>query len=190
MSERRFNPENMARLDSPERRQSLPPERLVALLNIEDGDTVVDIGAGTGYFTLPAAKLTRGKVIALDAEPQMLEELQKRAREAGLSHIQSQLGEIERMPLPDGAADHVIASLVLHEVEPPEQGLKEIHRILKPGGRVLIAEWDVKKPKEGPPPAHRILSDDLLHAILQLGFKEISVSFPSEQYYVMTGMKA
>lgn len=70
--DKRFNPEHAAKLDNPERRKALPPETILTLLDIQTGDTVLDLGAGTGYFTLPASKLCR-EVIALDVEPQMLD---------------------------------------------------------------------------------------------------------------------
>lgn len=76
MHERRFNPENMSRLDNPERRKKFPPEKLLELLQIDKKDNILDLGAGIGYFTIPAAQMTDGSVFALDIEPKMLEEIQ------------------------------------------------------------------------------------------------------------------
>ncbi len=69
--EKRFNPQHLHKLDNPERRKSLPPDKLLDLLKIRDTDTVLDLGAGTGYFTLPASWLCE-KFDGLEAEPQML----------------------------------------------------------------------------------------------------------------------
>ena len=66
MTERRFKPKHMKKLDNPERRKLLPPHKLLELLEIQDNDILIDLGAGTGYFTIPAASLTRNKVYALD----------------------------------------------------------------------------------------------------------------------------
>lgn len=114
MTERRFKPEHMKKLDNPERRKLLPPHKLLELLEIQDNDILIDLGAGTGYFTIPAASLTRNKVYALDVEPQMLQYLGKRVEEQKLDNVELIEGAIEHIPLTGQIADHVIASFVLH----------------------------------------------------------------------------
>lgn len=83
----RMSAEKMHDLDSPERRKILPPKDLLILASISPNDTVVDVGAGTGYFTLPAVKLTTGKVIAIDVNSKMLEYIQEKAQEQGVMNL-------------------------------------------------------------------------------------------------------
>lgn len=189
MNERRFNPANAARLDNPERRKALPPEKLLELLNVRETDTVVDLGTGTGYFTLPAAQLTSNMIYAVDAEPQMLQILQKRLQEQNVDHVKLMEGAIESIPLPDETADAVIASFVLHEVSPLEQGLSEIHRIMKEGGGILCIEWEKKAMEQGPPLHHRLHSDELKEQMEQAGFRDIQITKPTEAHYVVTAKK-
>jgi len=189
MTERRFNPEHMKKLDNPERRKLLPPHKLLELLEIQDNDILIDLGAGTGYFTIPAASLTRNKVYALDVEPQMLQYLGKRVMEQKLDNVELIEGAIERIPLAGQIADHVIDSFVLHEVEPLEKGLQEMGRVLKPGGKVLCVEWEKKQTEQGPPLHHRIQSNELAKAFGENGFLVEKLTYPSDQHYLMVARK-
>lgn len=117
MSERRFDPAKMAKLDNPERRKALPPEKILQMLNIKENDDILDLGAGTGYFRLPAAEITKGTIYALDVEPEMIRVLQERVNEKELTNVKYIEGVIEDIPLGDSIADHVIASFELHEIE-------------------------------------------------------------------------
>ncbi|MCZ8513695.1 methyltransferase domain-containing protein [Paenibacillus filicis] len=189
MSERRFDPVKMARLDSPERRKALPPEKILSLLEIKENDTVLDMGAGTGYFSFPAAKLTSGTVYALDVEPQMLEVLKQRIDEQHLKNIDLIEGAIENIPLDNDQVNQIIASFVLHEVELLSKGLQEIWRVLKSGGRCLCLEWEKKPMEQGPPLEHRIHSDDMKKAFEDSGFQIVHFTFPTESHYIIVAQK-
>ena len=73
----KFNPASMHKLDNSGRREMLPPEKVLLLTGLKEGDIFLDIGAGIGYFAIPAAEITgeSGKVIAADISPEMLDEL-------------------------------------------------------------------------------------------------------------------
>lgn len=189
MHERRFNPDNLERLDNPERRRMIPPEQVLKLLPIEGSDVILDVGAGTGYFTIPAAQMTGGTVYALDVEPRMLELLRNRVEEQGLSNIESKEGPLEAIPMPDGSVDHVIASIVLHEAEPYTQGLAEIGRVLKKGGHLLCLEWEHKVTESGPPPSHRIPSEQMEESLKEAGFELVTRQDPSDALYLMIARK-
>ncbi len=133
----RFSPEKMHLLDTPERRKVMPPQEFLDMVSVQTQEAVVDLGAGTGYFSIPAAQMTNGTVYAVDVEPKMLEMLKQRAEEHGLSNVTPITGTIENIPLQDSMADVVIASLVLHGLKSLSKGLKEIHRILKADGKLL-----------------------------------------------------
>jgi len=189
MSERRFDPAMMAKLDNPERRKALPPEQLLTMLNIKETDNILDLGAGTGYFTIPAAQMTQGQVYALDVEPQMLDALKERVNNQALENVQYVEGVIEEIPLKDSIADHVIASFVLHEVEPLSKGLQEIYRSLKGNGTCFCLEWEKKESDQGPPLHHRIHSTDMEEAMKKEGFKIINKFFPTDQHYILIAQK-
>ena len=100
---------------------------------------VLDIGAGTGYFSIPATSLTTGTVYALDTEPAMLDMMRRRAQEQGLANIKV-MERLESLPFEHEAVDRVIASLILHITEQLEQSIRQMAKSL-PGGRCLCLEW-------------------------------------------------
>lgn len=81
-----FSTDKMHLLDTPDRHKLMPPKELLDMV-LQTQDTVVDLGAGTGYFTLPAAQMTNGTVYAVDVEPKMLEVLEQRVEEHALSNV-------------------------------------------------------------------------------------------------------
>lgn len=185
MENKRFRPEHMERLDSPERRKALPPEALLGALAIGSRDDLLDIGAGTGYFCIPAARMTQGRVYALDVAPQMLAELETRVQQAELGNVTFVQGVAEQIPLDDHVVDHVIASFVLHETDPLATALAEIHRVLRPGGQCLCVEWEKTPSESGPPLHHRLHSTDLADSLERAGFTISSVQHPTTQHYVI-----
>ena len=117
------------------------PKRILRPL-VAAGDTVVDLGCGPGFFTLPLAEMVGdgGRVIAVDVQQGMLDLLRARAETAGLdSRIQTYLATPDA-PLAIGPADLVLAFWVLHEAPDQERLLADAHGLLRPGGRLLLVE--------------------------------------------------
>lgn len=189
MSERRFNPEKMGKLDSPERRKALPPEKLLQMIPLGTGGNLLDLGAGTGYFTLPAAKMTQGTIYALDIEPRMLDVLRSRLEEEGITNVEFLQGPAEQIPLSDGTVQGVIASLILHEVESLVSGLEEIYRVLEDGGYLFCLEWEDKEMDQGPPRSHRIHSSEMEQAMEKVGFTVVKRDFPTDAHYILLAKK-
>lgn len=189
MCNHRFDPAKMNKLDNPERRKVFPPEKILSLLQIKKDDVVLDLGAGPGYFTLPAASLTTGKVFALDVEPKMLEVLKQKTDQHSLDNVHLLKGTIEDIPMGNNQADRIIASLVLHEVDFLSGAIQEIHRVLKPGGRLLCLEWEKKSAEQGPSQRSRIHSDEMKKTLVDNGFHIVQFSSPTEQHYMIIAQK-
>lgn len=99
----------------------------------------VDIGSGEGDISLFLARGCK-KVTAIDLNQKMLEVLKDRFAREGFSHIEVRQGDMEHIPLPDGSADLAVLSQVLHHAASPENGLSEMLRILKPGGKFILLD--------------------------------------------------
>ena len=103
------------------------------------GQSAADLGAGTGFVT--EGLLARGlRVVAVDQSPAMLEVLRSRLADAGA--LDCRVGEAESLPLDNDAVDYVFANMYLHHVEEPPAAIREMVRILKPGGKLVITDLD------------------------------------------------
>lgn len=110
---------------------------------IQPGDSVLDVGCGTGEVTLLAkTRAKTGKAYGIDPAPEMIAVAQKKAARKKLD-IDFRVGVIESLPFPDASIDVVTSSLMMHHLpeELKTRGLNEIYRVLKPGGRLLIADF-------------------------------------------------
>lgn len=129
-------------LDSPVRRALQSPAEVVAALGIRPGMTVLELGPGPGTFTIEAARRAEpgGKVVAVDIEPKMLAILSNKAQRFGVENIETHQADAYHIPLPDNAVDLAFMVTVLAEIPDRQRALAEIHRVLKPGGRLAIGE--------------------------------------------------
>jgi SAM-dependent methyltransferase len=100
---------------------------------------VADLGCGEGYLTLEAARWAK-RVYAIDRAKDVLDRGKALAKRRRLANITWKRGEMERVPLPDASVDLAMLSQALHHAEHPVRALQEAHRILRPGGRVLILD--------------------------------------------------
>jgi ubiquinone/menaquinone biosynthesis C-methylase UbiE len=177
MNEKQFDVANASRLDNPERLLWLPPAEVIAALSVQPGDSIADVGAGTGYFSFPLAEAVgvQGKIFAIDAKTEMLQRLQKKLDEKPASNIALVHASAEATSLPDACCTLVFLANVWHEFDDRTAVLREARRILKPGGRIAILDWrpDVER-IAGPPLEHRLSATDAESALQTEKFAAIA----------------
>lgn len=180
----------VAFLESPERTKSFPPEALLKLLSIKRTDTILDLGAGTGYLAIPAAQMVDEFVYALDLDPKMLEVLASKAKSENGSNIKLVQGRTDAIPLPDASIDIVLASLILHEVQPLSETMQQIKRVLREGGQFLCLEYEkTESDSDGPPMQIRIPSSVMEQELERAGFCVTRKLLSKDSLYVITAKK-
>ena len=171
----RFNPDHHAKLDDPERLKWQNPKDLMEFIEPEIGDTIVDIGSGTGFFALTMAEVwPAAKLVAADISPEMTKLLTGRAEERGLKNIETVTIDGKNLPFGDYSADMVLLINVLHEFDNPQQVLADIRRILKPGGRLVIVDWKKDLTPVGPPLEDRIGEGEAYSMVAELDFEPLA----------------
>jgi ubiquinone/menaquinone biosynthesis C-methylase UbiE len=178
----KFPAEKFAKLESRERYDSMKPVERLKNAGIQDGDRVLDIGSGTGFYSRAAAELvgSPGQVIGID----ILDEMLDKARELGLKpNLEYRISEEATFPVDDDSMDWAIMTNLYHELEKPEKIIQEIDRVLHQSGSVYVTDWLPKEQEDGPPVEHRIDSTVMINNFENFGFKLQAESSLADSHY-------
>jgi ubiquinone/menaquinone biosynthesis C-methylase UbiE len=114
-----------------------------SLAPMESGSTIVDLGTGPGILSIELHKLLpQAKIIGMDLSSDMLEIARKNADEAGMSNFETRLGKAEEIPIESNSVNLVVTQSAFHEWQDQCKGLSEIFRILKPGGSLILKDYN------------------------------------------------
>ena len=153
---RLFPPQNLGLLEGPDRDKWQKPDQIMDALNIADGSSVADTGAGAGWFTIRLARRVgpRGTVYAQDVQREMLEAIRRRVAKEGLENVHTRLGQGSDPNLPASSLDAVLVVDVYPEVEADDRVgfLRNLAASLKPNGRIGIVNYRPGQGGPGPSP--------------------------------------
>jgi len=147
---------------------------------------VADIGAGTGYFVphLSAALGDGGRVLALDVEPNMVRHMEERISEAGLTNAEARVVPTDSPGLEAASVDRILIVNTWHHISERGAYAAKLREALKPGGFVLVVDFDADSP-HGPPPEMRLAAETVAAELQAGGFvTEIEADALSYQYLV------
>jgi ubiquinone/menaquinone biosynthesis C-methylase UbiE len=172
-------------LNSEARRKLISPETVLDMMNLQKGETLLDIGAGTGYFAVPALEYvgSAGKVIAADISAERIAALKKSA-EPQPANFEILLCGAKKIDLPDACADRILMAFVFHEVDDRKAYLSETRRLLKERGELTIVEWAPVVSPMGPPLSERIDYSVLAELAEASGFRSSSYTKLNEYQYL------
>jgi ubiquinone/menaquinone biosynthesis C-methylase UbiE len=177
-------------LDSKQRERLIPPEALISQMPIQKNHTLLDVGAGSGFFTIPMAENTSSKVYAMDPDRRMLSVIEDKAKKKGLTNIELIQDYIENLSIPYNSIDFAMASLILHEVSSLTQALSTIFEVLKSGGHLLCIEYEKDDLIiDGPPMSIRIGSEELEKVLSLIGFDIVKKTKINDAIYTVLAVK-
>lgn len=145
------------------------PDEVVRALRLAGDEVVADLGAGSGYFTFRLARaLPRGRVVALDSQPEMVRHIHHRLSQESIQNVETRVVAAKEPSLPRDA-DIVFICDVLHHVTDRSDWLDRVHAGMKDGARLVAIEFKAGDLPQGPPESVKIPKRDLIDALQQAG---------------------
>ena len=169
--------------ENPLRLAELKPEETLLRIGLSIDHTVVDIGAGSGIFTFPAARITKNKVFALEISEDMLAIIADKAKNEGSDNIELMKVEDSIFPLASDSIDIALMVTVLHEIDNQPAMLAEIKRVLHKQGKLAIIEFHKRETPMGPPVIKRIDEGALAGVLASAGFVQSDSFHLGENFY-------
>ncbi len=177
--------------ESPDRASYQEPDKVVASLGELEGKTIMDIGAGSGYFSFRLAA-AGAKVIAADVNDEFQEYIRKKKDELGLD---DSILELRKLPydspaLGSAEADKVLVVNTYHHIEDRVEYFKKVKSGLKQGGELIIIDYFKKDIPVGPPRGHKISRDVVIDELAKAGFADIDTDIEMLKYQYVIRAKS
>jgi predicted methyltransferase len=174
--------------DDPKRELTQKPAEVVKIMAIAPGMTVADVGAGTGYFVPHLAKAVgpEGRVLALDIEMGMVKYLEERGRRERWTNVTARKVEPRDPGLGERSVDRVLIVNTWHHIGARAAYAFAVGRALRPGGRLVIVDFELRSP-EGPPPADRLTAEQVAAELELAGLRPEIVKESLPHHFVVVG---
>jgi ubiquinone/menaquinone biosynthesis C-methylase UbiE len=189
MTEKKFDPKKLEKLNNPQRLKDIPPSYIINKLNIDSADVITDIGAGTGVFSIGFYEhLNPSLVYACDLSDVMIAWIKENVNVRYPKIIPLKTEE-NFLPLENEISDLAFMITLHHELDNPVLILKEVNRILKPGGKFFIVDWKKEDMADGPPEKIRVFPEDVAVQAKESGFVNVLVFNDMAKHFLVTGEK-
>jgi len=174
---------NINKLENPQRIAELNPTVTLKKAGLVEKSVLCDIGAGTGLFTIPAAKISKNKVFAIEIKQDLVELIRDKAKKESLTNIVALQTDDNKYSIEDKIVDFALMVTVFHEIPEKETLLKETKRILTSNGKLVIIEFHDKLTPYGPPVSHRIGKEETTSICKAHGFSKNKEFDLGENFY-------
>lgn len=189
MSDNKFNPEKLQKLNNPARLKDIPPDTIWNKLNLTNPKVLIDIGSGTGLFSIEFNRfMNDGKIYACDISKTMIDWMKNNVC-ADNPGIEPVLMTENTVPLKDSMADLVFMITLHHELLDPIALLTESYRLLKPNGNIFIVDWKKIKTDRGPKMEIRYLPESISTQLESVGFQKINIYNNLQNHFLITAIK-
>lgn len=159
-------------LERTDREKEEAPSKAIALLELAPDAVLADIGAGSGYYSFRIArKLPRGKVVAVDIQPEMLDFLKTESAKLGVTNVQPHLGAIDDVKLPPASIDAALMVDAYHEFDHPVEMLASLRSALKSKGRIYLLEYRAEDDNVPIKPHHKMTEAQARKEFEAAGFR-------------------
>ena len=178
-------------LERPSREAEEKPSQVMNALNLKPTDVVADIGAGTGYFSFQLSSLVpEGRVLAVDIQPGMLDIINFLKKERSIINVEPILGEVRDPNLPKSSVDLALMVDAYHEFAYPREMMEGIVRGLKPGGRVVLVEYQGENPFIFIKALHKMTQKQVRKELTAVGLVWLETKFLPQQHLMVFETKA
>ena len=164
-----FDPKHIETLESEERKNWQNREEMVQLLKLKPSYIIVDLGCGSGYFTVPLSAKVK-KVYGIDVQNEMLEFLGQKIQNLKIDNIEILLSKEDKIPLTDRSVDLIITVNAFHEFRTKETIIEEILRVLRDKGKVVVIDFKKEDTGFGPPVSIRVSKGQVKQVFQEKGF--------------------
>jgi ubiquinone/menaquinone biosynthesis C-methylase UbiE len=166
----------------------LDPEKTLFAAGLTKGQSIADLGAGSGFYSLAAGKLVgeRGMVYAVDVLESALDHLAAEARVKEIRNVKLLRCDLEQprscLSIPEGSLDYVLLANLVHQIKNRKELFQEVYRLLKTGGKLIALEWNDEPTVLGPQVADRLPPAVLIKLATQTNLKEAG-RLPTDNYH-------
>lgn len=181
----------IAMLEDPKRDAYQKPHEVVTALDLRPGEVIADIGAGSGYFSFRFAHhVGAGRVYAVDINPEMILHMNRRIRDLAITNITTVLAQPDDPLLADASLNRVFICDVWHHIENQKEYLAKVKKMLKPGGQLVMIDFQKRELPVGPPLEMKIAREDLVRQLERAGFQlSEEHTFLPYQYFLVFRVK-